>query len=211
MHTGREAIAFMATGMALIILAAAFFFTRRNIELGKDFLDKTIQTTDNASSQVVSESFGEIINQPKTLPASGAYVLIAYNESHINAITCHICDPSGKISGSLDEACLKDHLTGDIKMWAELDSGSGGYNVYLSSEISTLTNGEKIMSPAEVRTIINSNKHIISNVSCSICGNDYNDIESFCLFDNTHAKVKSFKIFTVFNNSSQKYTVYIGE
>lgn len=211
MHTGREAIAFMATGMALILLAAAFFLTRRNIDIGKDFLDQTVQMTDNASSQVISESFGEIVNQPEKMPASGVYVLLAYNESHIKTITCYICDPSGEISNSLEDACLKNHLTGEIKVWAEKDSADGNYNIYLSSEINTLTHGEKILSPAEVRSMITSNKYSISNINCSICGNNYSDIETSCLFDNTHSKVKGFKVTTTFNDSSKKYTVYIGE
>ncbi|MDF2522902.1 MAG: hypothetical protein K0R31_543 [Clostridiales bacterium] len=211
MHTGREAIAFMATGMALILLAAAFFLTKRNIDIGKDFLDQTVQTTDNASSQVISESFGEIVNQPMKMPASGVYVLLAYNETHIKSITCYICNPSGKVSNSLTEACLKNHLTGEVKVWAEKDLADGNYNIYLSSEINTLTHGEKILSPAEVRAIVSSNKYSISNMVCNICGNNYNDIETSCLFDNTHAKVKSFRTTTNFNNSSKKYTVYIGE
>ena len=211
MHTGREAIAFMATGMALILLAATFFLTRRNIDIGKDFLDQAVQTTDNASAQVINESFGEIVNKQTTMPASGAYVLLAYNENHIKSITCYICDPSGKSSGTLEEACLKNHLTGDVKVWAEQDAGDGRYNIYLSSEINVLTHEEKFMPPSEIRTIINTNKYIINNIECSICGKNYSDIETCCIFDNTHAKVKSFKIFTIFNSSIKNYTIYIGE
>lgn len=211
MHTGREAIAFMAAGMALILLAAAFFLTRRNIDIGKDFLDDTVQMTENASAQVVSESFGEIVNEPKKMPASGAYVLIAYNINHINTITCYICDPSGQTFTSLDETCFKSHLTGDVTVWAEKDYRDGRYNIYLTSAISELVHGEKVMSPAGVRTIIDSNKYIISDVICNICNESYSDIELSCLFDKTHAKVKSFKVFTEFNPGSNKYTVHIGE
>lgn len=211
MHTGREAIAFMAAGMALILLAAAFFLIRRNIYMGKDFLDKTIQTTDNASAQVINEYFGEIVNQPKKIPASGAYVLLAYNENHIKSITCYICDPSGKTSDTLENTCLKSHLTGDVTVWAEKDSEDGRYNIYLSSEINTLTHHEKVMSPAGVRSVINSNKYKISCVECHICNSSCSDIDNLCLFYNTHAKVKSFRISAFFDNSSKKYTVFLGE
>ena len=211
MHTGREAIVFMATGMTLIFLAVAFFLTRRNIDIGKGFLNQAVQMTDNASSQVVSESFDEIVYQPRKMPASGAYVLLAYNVDHIKSITCFICDPSGKTFAALDDACLKNHLSGDLKVWAERDSGDGRYCTYLSSEINSLTHGEKIMSPADVRTIIDTNRFIISSIECTICGKSYTDLKSGCLFDNTHAKVKSFRAAAIFDNSSKKYTLYIGD
>lgn len=211
MHTGREAIAFMATGVALIFLATTFFLLKRNIDLGRDFLNQAVQTTDNASSQAINESFENFESQPQKIPASGAYVLLTYNQDHVKSITCYICNPSGKKSETLENSCLKKHLTGDVKVWTEMDSGDGRYNVYISSDLNLLTKSEKIMSPAEVRSIVTTNKKIINSIECTKCNKTYGNIENSCLFDNTHAKSKSIKISAIFNYATQKYTIYIGE
>lgn len=211
MHAGREAIAFMSAGMVLLFLAAAFFLTRVNIDIGKDVLDDTVTMTDNASAQAISESLNKIVNAPMSLPASGAYVMISYNEQHINSVTCYICNPTGQTADTLQNSCFKHHVTGDVQIWADSAGGDNKYNVHISSEMNTLVDGERKMTLTEAQKIVDTNKELISTVVCITDGQPYTDILRSCLFDQTHILTKYVNISATYNEGIQKYTIYVRE
>lgn len=219
MHAGKEAIALMSIGFAFMLLSVVFFLTRKNADLGLDFLDAAVEMTDSATDQVISETFDEITYDKKTIPASGAYSLIAYNENAVESIVCHICDPgkTGNVAYSLEESCLIEHISGDIIVWAKKDDRDNQYTVYLASKLSTLVDpnnnmnelahGEEMMDPTTARNILIQNKYHIDKVYCTICGKSYSELTESCLYKREHAKIKTVVISAIFDSGQYSITI----
>ena len=212
MHTGQEAISFMSAGLAMIFLAAVMVFVIRNASVGKEFMQSAENRIENATNQVMSGTFSEITHTPKTLPASGAYALIGYNESFVKEIVCKICDPNGKRSNSTTDCCLKDHLTGDVIVSAQLDQQSGQYTVTIESMLynayrAAANSNPMKMPTSQIKSILTAHKHVISSVRCNVCGAT-TDAANCCLFKERH-KAEMMYISPSYNSSTKKYSVTI--
>lgn len=206
MDSGKEAVEIMAAGVAMILLAAALSLVIKNIDMGKLFLHRAASATDNATSQAMSETFEKINNTPITIPASGAYALIGYNESYVKGITCYICNPSGTTHASLSESCLKEHMTGDVKIWATCDPADSRYTIYLSSELNELIHNSKRMGLPDITRLLTAYKDMIDTITCDDCVEVKHFADS-CVIRGVHNSTKSMIISASYNAATGKYSI----
>lgn len=131
MGAGEEGIDTMKMGVALIFFTAVLVYVIFNTSFGKNILNSTIDEVENDMYNSQQATFREFTGDGHVVSAAEAYAFIGYNENNIESITCYVHDSGGVTATGMDDTCLKEHLSGNIKMKAVYDQTEGQYKISL--------------------------------------------------------------------------------
>ena len=131
MGAGEEGIDSMRMGVALIFFTAILGYVFFNTQFGKDILSSTVTHIEDDMYNTTTETFAEFTGDGHVVSAAEAYSFLGYNDNNIESVTCYVHDASGITATGMEDTCLKNHLSGNIRMKAVYDQTEGQYKMYL--------------------------------------------------------------------------------